>query len=160
MRFISSGLNSKPLQELPLRGHYSEGAFTGTVVQELGVGAKTYMRLVAAEEVANICCLRSSDDAGLLIGLDRRGAGYLMMTDRSGAARLTARLRSDGSPFLSMSDSQGKQQIMLGIRADGSPVLNLFDTDENPRLSVGLGADGKPSALFMDEAGKTVFSLP
>jgi hypothetical protein len=65
---------------------------------------------------------------------------------------LVAKLRAAGD--------LGATRLFVGKRADRKAQLMLADSQGRPRLVVSVDAAGDPRITFLDEGGKTVYSLP
>ena len=51
-------------------------------------------------------------------------------------------------------------RLFLGKRRDNSNELLMSDNKGRPRIRLRVAPDGTPKLEFLDEAGKTIYSLP
>lgn len=59
-----------------------------------------------------------------------------------------------------LSEDWGSQRVFIGKQPDRSAVLSLADTKGKARIRISVDATGAPRIEFLDEAGKTTYSLP
>jgi hypothetical protein len=59
-----------------------------------------------------------------------------------------------------LAEAWGVQRVFVGKQADKSAILMLADAKGKTRLKIAVDAAGKPTIDFLDENGKSIYTLP